>query len=333
MDKRYRQLGLNEREIIERLHGAGRSMREIGRLLCRSAGTISRELRRNSKPTKQWSGPYDGARADGLAQRRRRWDGRFKLARQPDLQAYVRDQLAMDRSPQQIAGRLAREQGRTIISHESIYRFIYHRSAQKDYWHKLLPQQKHRRGKLGKHGGSSVDYIKDRIPVRDRPAEAEQRTIAGHWEADLMLFSRYGQAVLVTHERCSRLIRIERLQSKASQGVIDRLIAQFKALPAQLSTSMTFDNGTEFALHYQLNAMDIKTYFCDPHSPWQKGGIENAIRRMRRRLPRRTDMATIKQTDIDRMVYKYNQTPRRCLQYQTPQEVFDAALSTVALQP
>src|SRR5665213_3439521 len=131
MDRSYRQLGLNEREVIERLRSAGRSMREIGRVLCRSASTISRELGLNSKPTRQWRGSYEGARADWLAQRRRRWDGRFKLARQPDLQACVRDQLAMDRSPQQIAGRLAREQGRTIISHESIYRFIYHRSAQK----------------------------------------------------------------------------------------------------------------------------------------------------------------------------------------------------------
>ena len=333
MDRKHRQLGLNEREVIERLQIAGRSMREIGRVLCRSASTISREIRRNSKPTKQWNGPYDGARADGLSHRRRRWDGRFKLARQPDLQAYVRDQLAMDRSPQQIAGRLARQQGRMRISHESIYWFIYHRSAQKDYWHKLLPQQKHRRGKLGKHGGSPVDRIKDRIPVSQRPEEVEQRTAAGHWEADLMLFSSYGQAVLVTHERCSRLVRIEQLPSKAAQGVIDRLIAQFKVLPAHLRASMTFDNGTEFAFHYQLNAMNIKTYFCDPHAPWQKGGIENAIRRMRRRLPRRTDLAKINQADIDRMVYTYNQTPRRCLQYQTPQEVFDAALSTVALQP
>ena len=97
MDRKYRQLGLNEREVIERLHIAGRSMREIGRVLCRSASTISREIGRNSKPTKQWSGPYDGARADGLSHRRRRWDGRFKLARQLDLQAYVRDQLAIDR--------------------------------------------------------------------------------------------------------------------------------------------------------------------------------------------------------------------------------------------
>lgn len=105
MDRSYRRLGLNEREIIERLHAAGRSMQAIGRVLCRSASPISRELARNGKRTKHWPGGYRSDRAHGLARRRRRWDGRFKLARQPDLAAYVRDQLAMDRSPQQIAGR------------------------------------------------------------------------------------------------------------------------------------------------------------------------------------------------------------------------------------
>lgn len=332
MDRSYRQLGLSEREVIGRLHAAGRSMRAIARLLCRDASTISRELRRNGKPTKQWRGAYEGVRAHDLAVRRRRWDCRFKLARQPDLRAYVKDQLAMDRSPQQIAGRLALEEGRTIISHESIYRFIYHRSAQKDYWHRLLPSRKHRRGRLGRRGGSPVTRIRHRVPLDQRPADVRQRTHPGHWEADLMLFSRYGQAVLVTHERCSRLLAIERLASKAALGVIERLIASLQTIPEPLRLSMTFDNGTEFAYHYRLNRMGIATYFCDPHAPWQKGGIENAIRRMRRRLPRRADLATINQQQIDDLVKSYNQTPRRCLGYRTPQETFDQALSTVALQ-
>src|SRR5690606_41955942 len=125
----------------------GRSLRGIEVKLGRAARKIDRELRRNTQPTKLMRCSYDGERAQRLALRRRRWDARYKLARQPELRDLVRDGLAMGRSPEQIAGRLALEHGRTIISHESIYRFVYHRSAQKDYWHRLLPRAKNRRGR------------------------------------------------------------------------------------------------------------------------------------------------------------------------------------------
>src|SRR6478609_11572867 len=133
MGQCYGQLSLEERVEIYRLHAGGRSQNEIASALDRAPSTISRELRRNSRPTKVWTKGYEPVRAQKLADRRRRWDGRFKLARQPDLQYLVKDRLAMGHSPEQIAGRLALEQGHTVISHESIYRFIYHRSAQKDY--------------------------------------------------------------------------------------------------------------------------------------------------------------------------------------------------------
>jgi IS30 family transposase len=130
MGRSYEQLSLRERVLIELRRGQGWSMRQIGVEVGRSAATVSRELRRNGRPTKQWRASYDGERAHALALRRRRWDARFKLARQPDLQKLVRDGLAMGRSPEQIAGRLEHDHGRTVISPESIYRFIYHRSAQ-----------------------------------------------------------------------------------------------------------------------------------------------------------------------------------------------------------
>ena len=214
-------------------------MQAIGQMLGRSASTISRELGRNGRPTRHWRGSYDGERADGLAARRRRWDARHKLARQPALAITVRDYLAMGWSPEIIAGRLARQHGCTIISPESIYRFVYHRSAQKDYWHRLLPRAKSRRGPLGRRGGSPLRTFKDRVPLSQRPAQAQGRTVPGHWEADLMAFSRYGQAVLVTHERSSRQLVIERLPSKAAQGVVDRLIALFQSLPKALCQTVT----------------------------------------------------------------------------------------------
>jgi IS30 family transposase len=334
MGRSYEQLGLRERIEIEIWRDRGLSVRAIARQLGRAASTVSRELRRNARPTRQWRGRYEGERAQALAGRRRRWDARFKLARQPDLARLVRDQLAMGRSPEQIAGRLAREQGRTVISHESIYRFAYHRSAQKDYWHRLLPRAKSRRGRLGRRGGSPADRIHQRRPLAGRPAEARDRARPGHWESDLMLFRTYGQAVLVLTERTSRYLCLVRQPSKAAQPVLEALFRRLAPLPAHLRKTLTFDNGTEFALHHKLaNALGLGTFFCDPHAPWQKGGIENAIGRMRRTLPRKSDLARIPQAQLDALVAAYNHTPRKCLDFQTPDEVFSAFLKNVALQP
>ena len=333
MGEVYDQLSLAERKAICRLRADGRSQSQIAQALGRAPSTISREIRRNSRPTKVWPGGYDGPRAQMLTERRRQRGRGHKLARQPALRALVHDRLAMGWSPGQIAGRLALHHGGTVISHESIYRFVYFRSAQKDYWHRLLPRAKHRRGRLGLRGGSPVDHIKRRVPLSHRPQQANDRDQPGHWEADLMLFRRYGQAILVTHERCSRLTTITRQPSKAAKPVLDSLLARFAKLPAPLRRSITFDNGTEFALHYQLvDRLDLQTYFCDPHSPWQKGGVENAIGRMRRPLPRKADLATIDQADLDRLAESYNNTPRKCLGFKTPAEAFKEMCNRVALE-
>lgn len=323
MGSLYDQLSAAERKAIARLRAGGRSQSQIAAALGRSASTISREVRRNSRATKAWPGGYDGERAQMLSERRRRRGRGHKLARQPALRALVRDRLAMGWSPGQIAGRLTLQHGATVISHESIYRFVYFRSAQKDYWHRLLPRARHRRGRPGRKGGSPVKHIKHRMPVGQRPACVEDRSQPGHWEADLMLFARYGQAVLVTHERSSRLTTITRQPNKAAQPVLDSLLASFRHLPEPLRRTITFDNGTEFALHYELtDRLAMQTFFCDPHSPWQKGGIENAIGRMRRPLPRKSDLATIDQQTLDHLAKRYNRTPRKCLGFRTPEEVF-----------
>lgn len=333
MGRTYEHLSLRERVSIEHWQREGRSLRWIAVQMGRSAATISREVRRNGKRTKQWHGPYDGERAHGLALRRRRWDARFKLARQPDLRDLVRTELAMGRSPEQIAGRLALEHGRTLISHESIYRFIYHRSEQKDYWYQHLPRRKSRRGRLGMRGGSPASFIKHRLGLDQRPLEARDRQVPGHWEADLMGFSRYGHYVLVTHERSSRRLGIERLERKTADIVATRLVKRFADVPPALRRSVTFDNGTEFALHYRLTRqLALDTFFCDPHAPWQKGGVENAIGRMRRTLPRKSDLATISDQHLQSLVDTYNDTPRKCLGFRTPNEVYDDIIKRVALQ-
>lgn len=320
--RQYGQLSLDERIEIYRLHAGGKSLREIARSIGRSASTISRELRRNSRPTRSWTGGYAPARAQFLAERRRRWDGRYKLMRQPALRLYVREHLAMGWSPAQIAGRLRQEHGRTMISPESIYRFIYHCSAQKDYWHKLLPKKKSRRGRLGRRGGSPAENIKRRVSIRKRPATIDRRKVRGHWEADLMQFREY-KALLVIHERRSRLLKVVAEPNREAGPTADRLLRQFRKLPKKLRRTVTFDNGTEFALHYRLeDKLGMKTYFCDPHAPWQKGGIENAIGRLRRSLPRGTIIAKLKKHQLRKLIASYNNTPRKCLGFKTPVEVF-----------
>ncbi|MGH9359819.1 MAG: IS30 family transposase, partial [Terriglobia bacterium] len=299
----------------------------------RSPATIARELRRNSLKTKAWPGGYSPLRAQALAERRRQRGRPHKLTASPQLRATVRQYLLQGWSPEQIAGRLRWTRGQTVISHESIYRFIYHRSAQKDYWHRLLPRRKSRRGRLGSRGGSSVLHLAHRVPIQQRPLQASDRAQPGPCEADLMLFRKYGQAVLVLHERSSRHLRLSRQPNKAAFPVALSLQRLLHTLPPSLRLSLTLDNGTEFAAHFLLTQrLNLPTFFCDAHKPWQKGGIENAIGRMRRHLPRKTDLATLLPEQLDACLQRYNNTPRKCLRFLTPNEAFAYASSSVALQ-
>ena len=141
-----------------------------------------------------------------------------------------------------------------------------------------------------------------------------------------MLFAKYGQAVLTVHERQSRLLLASRPPNKAADRVAAHLRALLKDLPARLRQTITFDNGTEFARHRLLHRLAIKTFFCDPYAPWQKGGIENAIGRMRRFIPRKTDLATLSDQRFHALLRAYNNTPRKCLDFKTPAEMFHRLL-------
>jgi transposase, IS30 family len=333
MGRCYGQLSLEERVEIYRLHADGRSQNKIASALGRAPSTISRELQRNGQRSKVWPGGYEPVRAQQLAERRRRWDGRFKLARQADLRNHVGKSLAMGHSPEQIAGRLALEHGRVIISHESIYRFIYHRTAQKDYWHRLLPCHKLKRGRRRRPGGSPASFIKHRRSISERPAEIEGRAVPGHWEADFMLFARYGQGLLLLHERNTRFSIAKQTVDRKAVLTARAIARQLRKLPQAMRKTISFDNGTEFAEHHRLHrSLGVQTFFCDPHSPWQKGGVENTIGRLRRSLPRKTDLRSISAAVLNKLVQRLNNTPRKCLDFKTPAEAFSMLKSTVALQ-
>src|SRR6202051_2328022 len=319
MGQCYGQLSLEERVEIYRLHAGGRSQNEIASALDRAPSTISRELRRNSRPTKVWTGGYEPIRAQRLAERR------------PDLRDCVGNSLAMGHSPEQIAGRLARQHGRVIISHESIYRFIYHRAAQKDCWHRLLPRRKRRRGH--RPGRSPVSLIKQRRSITEPPSEVEARGTPGHWEADFMLFARCGQGLLVLHERQTRFSMVQHPVDRKAVLTARTIARQLGKLPQAIRKTISFDNGNEFAEHHKLHqTLGVQTFFCDPHSPWQKGGVENSIGRLRRSLPRKTDLSLITAAALKRHVQRLNDTPRKCLDFKTPAEAFSKLKSIVALQ-
>jgi IS30 family transposase len=322
MGRSYDQLSLDDRCEIARLSANGSSIRQIAADLDRSPSTISRELKRNSGAQVGYRSSYANQQT-----RARRWKG-SRLERDGSLRAAVIDRLASGWSPEQIAGRLEREQGRKVISYETIYRFIYAQlSRTRDYsWRRYLPRGKSKRGCRGRKGGGSANFIEGRVPVANRPSEASDRKTWGHWEADLMMFSKYGQAVLTVHERKSRLLLAIRLSSKAANGVARHLVNLFGAMPQPLRQTVTFDNGTEFARHLALHRLSIETFFCDPYAPWQKGGIENAIGRMRRFIPRKTDLATLSTVRFRKLVAIYNNTPRKCLDFRTPAESFAQVL-------
>jgi IS30 family transposase len=320
MGQKFSQFDLEARCEIARRRQAGESIRQVAAALGCAPSSVSRELKRNSGV-----GDYKPVYALELAQGRR-WKG-SRLERNQALQEQVLEWLGQDLSPEQVSGELARSG--VGLSYESIYRFIAGQIRRtKDYsWRLYLPRAKSKRGWRGRKGGSSVEHIQQRIPVDKRPKEAEQRRRLGHWEADLMLFSRYGQAVLALHERASRLTVIVRQPGKTARSVAANIQALLEPLPPSLRRTLTFDNGTEFALHHTLHQpLGIKTYFCKPHSPWQKGGVENAIGRLRRRLPRKTDLDTVSDEQIQHLTLLYNHTPRKCLGYRTPAQVFAQAL-------
>jgi IS30 family transposase len=327
MGRSYDQLSLEERCAIARLREGGQSIGQIAAALDRSPSSVSRELRRNTG-----SGPRAEAYRPAYAQqqtRARRWSG-SRLQRDAALRDQVLGLLAKGWSPEQVVGRLRRQEGRSVIGVETIYRFIYAQMKRTNdgAWRHYLPRAKYRRGRRAKKGGSPALHIKQRVSIDERPETVADRKEAGHWEADFMLFARYGQSVLVLHERTSRLTLFLKTDTRKAEPTAELLRRLLGPLPQALRLTLTFDNGTEFAEHHSLNPapLGLATYFCDPHSPWQKGGVENAIGRFRRILPRRTDLDLVDPDQLQGAVRAFNHVPRQCLDFKTPAEVFYAQL-------
>lgn len=308
----YRHLTREDREQIATLTAAGWSQVRIADEIGKAASTISRELRRNGLE----SGRYSAHVADGAYMARRQRPAR--LERDQRLAGFVRQRLSEGWSPQQISGwlRSGAEPGLCAVAMETIYAFIY-RTGQRleQLWRLLARRHKRRRAPAAR---ASRDALKDRASIHERPGEIDDRSTLGHWEGDLIICQRT-RPVLVLHERKTRLTLAARLTGKGAAETASVIMSILRRFDPALRQSITFDNDTCFARHGWLReALEMTTWFCDAYASWQKGGIENANGRLRRWLPRRTNLDELPDEDLQEIVMTYNLTPRKCLGYLTP---------------
>ena len=323
----YCQITYRERLRLYRGLRAGRGLSQIACDLGRHRSTIYRELRRNGSGMLGYLPDRAARRA-----RRRRCCGRSKILLDMNLRLYVEDALLRGWSPEQIAGRMKREGRCFYACHETIYRYIYrsNRGQGRRQLHRYLTHGKpcrtarrHRRHRSGK-----FLYI---TPISERPEPINQRACFGHWEADTVQFL---PSLATTHvttmvERQTRFALVMKQPDKKTRTVMPAIRAELERLPIKATQTVTFDQGSEFAdfrlleRRRKYHRRRIKTYFCNPRSPWQKGGVENFNLRLRRFLPSNLDIRTVSRRKIANIVVRMNQTPRKCLGYQTPAEAFE----------
>ena len=329
--KEYKQLSLDERRKIYGCRESGDSSQQIALALGRSRSTIWRELKRN----KALYGDYylpDTAHTLALGRKKKR----PRLERDEALRDFVVDHLcSLGWTPEQIAGFLKHRQDRlSALSHESIYAWIYSRWRKEDKLWSHLPRHKKKRGLGQSSGAAGVRTIPQRTSIHERPAIIEGKQEFGHWEGDLIACNKNTQFIFVAHERTTGFLMAHKLESKRAHHTAQIGDKLFRPLPAHARKSATLDNGGEFAQHTQWREqLGIKTYFCDPYASWQKGAVENSNGRLRRDLPRKTDLNTLTQEDIDDILLNHNLTPRKNLNWLTPFEVFKNNLHRVALHP
>jgi len=320
-------LTLAEREEISRGIAAGASARAIASRLQRAPSTVTRELGRHGG-----RGGYRAAEAELRAWERGRRPQRCKLAGNPRLAALVAAKLAEQWSPEQIAGwlRLRFPEDETMrVSHETIYLtlFIQARGALK----RELVEHLRRAGSLrtprsARRGNRGQGQILGAVSISERPAEAADRAIPGHWEGDLLQGSSNSQIATLV-ERHSRFVLLVAVGRKDSRSVTEALSREVARLPQQLRVSLAWDRGLEMADHAAFTvATEVKVYFCDPRSPWQRGSNENTNGLLRQYLPKRANLNFVSQARLDEIATRLNTRPRKTLGFKTPADILDAAL-------
>jgi IS30 family transposase len=324
-----RALTLAERENISRGIASGTSIREIASRLERAPSTVSREISRHGgRPV------YRAHDAD-----RQAWVSALRpksclLACNRKLRNIVASKLILDWSPEQISGWLKIEypdDQSMHVSHETIYRslFIQARGAlKKELLDHLRSKRRMRRSRHFSEHGHLRGQIVDAVSIRERPAEAEDRAVPGHWEGDLLSGAKNSYIATLV-ERHSRFAMLIKVRSKETDAVVGALSQHVRKLPATLKRSLTWDRGLEMAKHKDFTvATDVQVYFCDPQSPWQRGTNENTNLLLRQYFPRGTDLSGYSQEQLDQVSLLLNQRPRKTLGFHTPADKLQASVAS-----
>ena len=316
-----------EREEISRGIAAGISGNEIARRLGRAPSSVSRELKRNGGRE-----AYRASIADEAAWSRARRPQACLLKKRPRLRRWVASKLQSDWSPRQIAIGLPREfpdDAHMRVSHETIYRtlFVQARATLKA---ELLTHLR-RKGYIRhprRPEGSKLPSFVGGVTIHERPPEAEDRAVPGHWEGDLLMGGNSSQIATLV-ERRSRYVMLVKVESKSTAVVIAALAKAIRRLPAELRRSLTWDRGSEMAGHKEFTvATDVQVYFCDPHSPWQRGSNENTNGLLRQYFPKGQDLSGISQAELNRVARLLNERPRETLGALTPHEVLNQTVAS-----
>ena len=325
MKKRYHRLTLAEREEISRGLWAGENFSKIAERIGFDPSAISREVRKNVKRKRR---SYSAVNAQRKADENNKKKGRKKkLNKNETLFEYVYEKLRQEWSPEEIAKRLLIDypkDNNMRISHEAIYQHLYclpRGELKKELMKGLRQNRKRRLSRQARH------YRRQRIPdiisISERPEEAKDRIVPGHWEGDLIMGKNRNSALGSLVERTSRLTLLAPLKAKDAFSVRKAFAKSFKRIPKQFVKTLTYDRGSEMSEHKLFDKeTKIKVYFADPHSPWQRGTNENTNGLIRQYFPKGTDFNNVSLVAIREAERRLNSRPRKVLSFYTPSERF-----------
>lgn len=326
-----RHLTAAEREEISRGLATGESIRRLAHRLGRAPSTISREIARNGGGV-----AYRASVAEAAAWRRAARSKRCRLAGERRLRRAVERKLRADWSPQQITTWLRAtfpEEPTMHVSHETIYRTLYVQARgalKRELVAHLRRGRAYRRPQAAAHAARGPGRLVGTVSIAERPPTADSRAVPGHWEGDLLV-GKLGTQIATLVERQSRFVLLVRLPRADSTTVVDALARRIRRLPAALRQSLTWDQGKEMAQHQRFTvATDLEVYFCDPHSPWQRGSNENTNGLLRQYFPKGMDLSAVTQRQLNAVALKLNTRPRQTLDWRTPAQALEATVASTA---
>lgn len=308
-------LTLEERSVISSGVIHGETQVEIAKKIGRSPSTVSREMRRNRSS----NGQYAAMRAHRISIDRRAQRTITPKLEQPELAQKVHAKLLLNWSPQQISGWLAKTHRKRILSHQTIYAYLW--SLPKNHPHRRAMRRRGRRPRKAKPG-FIARALKTRVSIHERPKVVNERRRTGDWELDLMTCHRTSGHLITAVERKTGYTLIQKVPSKRSAQVMNRIIGMFDGFHRDLIRTFTFDNGNEFYFHSMLvRSLGVKVYFADPYASGQRGTNENTNGLIRQYFPKTLDYGLISHWDIKRAQKLINERPRLRLGFQTPAAV------------